>query len=93
MSRRPNIQLQVLPFKTSTYHGASVSYKFMILRIPSPGVSGPLEVVCIDQLVDFRYLEDKPDLVAHDKLWHRLSAAALSPKDTRAFMRDVARDY
>jgi hypothetical protein len=93
LSRRPNIQLQVLPFKTSSYHGASVSYRFMILRIPSPGVAGPLEVVHIDQLVDVRYLEDKPDLVAHDKLWHRLSAAALSPEDTRAFMRDVARDY
>jgi hypothetical protein len=25
LSRRPNIQLQVLPFRTSTYHGASVS--------------------------------------------------------------------
>jgi transcriptional regulator with XRE-family HTH domain len=93
MSRRSDIQLQVLPFKTSTYHGASVSYRFTILRIPAPGVAGPLELVYIDQLVDFRYLEDKPDLTAHDRLWHRLSAAALSPEDTRAFMRDVARDY
>jgi Domain of unknown function (DUF5753) len=66
---------------------------FTILRIPSPGVAGPLEVVYIDQLVDIRYLEDRPDLVAHDKHWHRLSAAALSPEDTPAFMRDVTRDY
>jgi transcriptional regulator with XRE-family HTH domain len=93
VSRRPNIQLQVLPFKTHTYHGASVSYRFTILRVPSPGVAGPLEVVYIDQLVDDRYLEDKPDIVEHDRLWHRLSAAALSPEDTRAFLRDVARDY
>jgi hypothetical protein len=57
------------------------------------GVAGPLELVYIDQLVDFRYLEDKTDLVAHDRLWHRLSAAALSPEDTRAFMRELARDY
>lgn len=93
LSRQPNIQLQVLPFNTRSYHGASVSYRFTILRIPSPGVSGPLELVYIDQLVDTRYLEDKPDLAAHDKVWHRLSAAALSPEDTRKFMRDVARDY
>jgi hypothetical protein len=93
LSRRPNIQLQVLPFKTDTYHGAAVSYRFTILRVPTPGVDGPLELIYIDQLVDFRYLEDKPDLVAHDRLWHRLSAAALSPEDTRAFMREVARDF
>jgi transcriptional regulator with XRE-family HTH domain len=93
VSRRPNIQVQLLPFKTKTYHGAFVSYRFMILRVPSPGVAGPLEVVYIDQLVDHRYLEDKPDIAVHDRLWHRLSAAALSPEDTRAFLRDVARDY
>jgi transcriptional regulator with XRE-family HTH domain len=93
LSRRPNIQLQVLPFTTHTYHGALVSYRFTILRIPSPGVAGPLEVVYIDQVIDFRYLEDKPDVMAHDTLWYRLTAAALSPEDTRAFMRDVARDY
>jgi hypothetical protein len=91
-SRRPNIQLQVLPFKTHTYHGAAVSYRFTILRVPAPGVNGPLELVYIDQLVDFRYLEDKPDLAAHDRLWHRLPAAALSPEDTRSFMRAVAGD-
>jgi transcriptional regulator with XRE-family HTH domain len=93
VSRRPNIQLQVLPFKTHTYHGALVSYRFTLLRVPSPGVAGPLELVYIDQLIDFRYLEDKADVTAHDTLWHRLSAAALSPEDTRAFMREVARDY
>jgi transcriptional regulator with XRE-family HTH domain len=93
VSQRPNVQIQVLPFKTRTYHGASVSHKFMIVRVPSPGVAGPLEVVYIDQLVDLRYLEDKADLVAHDRLWHRLSAAALSPEDSRGFMREVARDY
>ncbi|HEV8555962.1 MAG TPA: helix-turn-helix transcriptional regulator [Actinophytocola sp.] len=93
LSRRPNTQIQVLPFRTRTYHGAFVSFRFTILRIPTPGAAGPLEVVYLDQLVDFRYLEDKTDITAHDRLWHRLSAAALSPEDTRAFMGEVARDY
>jgi transcriptional regulator with XRE-family HTH domain len=93
LSRRPNVQIQVLPFKTNSYHGALVSYQFTILRVPSPGAAGSLELVYIGQLVDTRYLEDKPDLTAHDRLWHRLSAAALSPEDTRKFMREVARDY
>jgi transcriptional regulator with XRE-family HTH domain len=93
LSRQSNIQVQVLPFTTRTYHGAFVSFRFTILRVPTPGAAGSLEVVYVDQLVDFRYLEDKADITAHDRLWHRLSAAALSPEDTRAFMGEVARDY
>ncbi len=92
MSKWSNVQLQVLPFRTPTDKGDCVGYRFTLLRVPSPGISGPLELVYIDQVIDTRYLEDKPAVAAHDTLWHQLSAAALSPEDSRAFIRDVASD-
>jgi transcriptional regulator with XRE-family HTH domain len=92
MSRWPNVQLQVLPFRASSDRGAWISYRFTLLRVPSPGISGPMELVYIDQVIDTRYLEDKTAVAAHDTLWHQLSAAALSPEDTRTFICDVARD-
>jgi transcriptional regulator with XRE-family HTH domain len=88
MSRWPNVQLQVLPFRTRSYQGGWVSYRFTLLCVP--GIADPLELVYIDQVIDTRYLEDKPALAAHDRLWNQLSAAALSPVDTRAFIQDVA---
>jgi hypothetical protein len=92
MSRWPNVQLQILPFRAHSDRGGQVSYRFTLLRVPSPGITGPLELVYIDQVIDTRYLEDKPALTAHDTLWQQLSAAALSPADSRAFIGDVARE-
>lgn len=92
VSRWPNVRLQVLPFRTRSDGGAWVSYRFTLLRVPSPDITGPLELVYIDQVIDTRYLEDRTAVAAHDTLWQQLSAAALSPVDTRTFIREVARD-
>jgi transcriptional regulator with XRE-family HTH domain len=93
MSRWPNVQLQVLPFRTNSDWGSWVGYRYTLLRVPSPGIAGPLELVYIDQVIDTRYLEDKPAVAAHDTLWHQLSGAALGLEDSRAFILDMAREF
>lgn len=93
-SKAPNVQVQVLPFKTGHYRGASVTFpRFTMFRIDSPGVAGPLEIAYNECPDARRYVDDKEGFAVHDRLWSRLTAAALSPEATRLFMRDVLRDY
>jgi transcriptional regulator with XRE-family HTH domain len=92
LSRLPNVQIQVLPFDSPADTGGFICYRFSMLRIPSPGIAGPMELVYINQLVDDRYLEDTVAISMHDRLWHKLSAAALGPEDSRELMRGVASD-
>ncbi len=90
LSKRPNVMLQVVPFKARPVGQTSIGTRFTLLRIPSPGIAGPLEIAYTEGVGDLRYLDDKAALIAHDNAWTRLSAGALNPADTRKFMREAA---
>lgn len=92
MSKLPNVRLQLLPFKTRV-QSASIGNRFVLLRIPSPGVAGPLEFAYTENEGELRYLDDKTAVAAHDKAWSRLTAAALSFDATRKFLHQVANEY
>jgi transcriptional regulator with XRE-family HTH domain len=92
LSKRPNVIFQVLPFKTRPAGQASISTRFWLVRLPSPGIAGPVEIAYTDADGDIRYLDDKKALQAHEKTWARLTAGALGPADSRKFVRDVARE-
>jgi transcriptional regulator with XRE-family HTH domain len=92
LSKLPNVDLQVLPFKTRV-QSASIRDGFVLLRIPSPGVAGPLEFAYTENEAELRYLDDKNVVTTLDGVWARLTGAALGFEDTRRFMREVARDY
>jgi Domain of unknown function (DUF5753) len=93
LSNRPNVMIQVMPFNAPPGRRSPIGDRFTLLRVPSPGVAGPLELVYIDGIGEVRYLDDKNALNAHDVAWSRLSAAALSFDDSRKFMRQVSRDF
>jgi hypothetical protein len=63
------------------------------VRVPSPGVAGPLELAYVETVGEIRYLDDKDALSAHEMAWTRLTTAALSFDDSRKFMRQVIRDF
>ena len=90
LSKRPNILIQVMPF-TITTRGAGMEDRFVLVRVPSPGAAGPLELAFVENQGDIRYLDDKPAFAAREKVWSRLSAAALGEDDSRSFMEHVAR--
>lgn len=92
MSKLPNVRLQLLPFKTRV-QSASIGNRFVLLRIPSPGVAGPLEFAYTENEGELRYLDDKTAVAAHDRAWSRLTGAALSFEATRKFLRQVANEY
>lgn len=91
-SKRPNILLQVLPF-TVTTRGAGAEDRFTLIRVPSPGAAGDLDIAIVESQGDIRYIDDKPAVAAREAVWSRLSAAALSAPDTRAFIEHVIRSF
>lgn len=87
-----NVHLQVLPFRAQTHPGQAGS-PFTTFRIPSPGKSGPLEFVYLEDVHDGRYLDDHDSVAAYSSLWARLTSAALDPVESRNFVLRVAAEY
>lgn len=87
LSKRPNVLLQVIPFKVTTVQ--VTSRPFMLIRVPSPGVAGPLELGYIQGEKEIRYIDDKKALAAYEHTWARLTSTALSANETRQFLRYI----
>jgi hypothetical protein len=95
-SERSNVTIQVLPFELpdSSQQQTWMTYRLTLLRIPAPGLAGPLEVAYSEVgEVDHRFDDDKISLTACDRLWTRLSDCALDTWESRAFLRSVADHY
>ncbi|MEU6191974.1 helix-turn-helix transcriptional regulator [Nocardia sp. NPDC047038] len=90
LSRRPNIILQVMPF-THQAPGAGMEDRYTLIRVPSPGAAGDLEMAVIEAQGEIRYIDDKPAIAIREKIFARLSVTALSEADSRQFMEHIAR--
>lgn len=66
-----------------------MGYRFTLLRVPSPGAAGPLEIASTESPGEIRYMDDRKALDAHESAWARLSSAALSFADSRAFIQRI----
>ena len=93
LSNRPNIMIQVMPFDAHPGRRSPIGDRFTLVRVPSPGVAGPLELAYVEAVGETRYLDDKDALTAHELAWTRLTTAALSFDDSRKFLRQVVRDF
>ncbi|RZS32766.1 helix-turn-helix protein [Herbihabitans rhizosphaerae] len=91
LARRPNAQIQVLPFNSS---GRASTFGFTMLRIPAPTASAPpLDMVYVENLHDADYLDDLDAVADYAALWRNLTASARSPESSRRFILEVARGY
>ncbi|QUH01529.1 hypothetical protein HUO13_12550 [Saccharopolyspora erythraea] len=93
VSNRPNVMIQVMPFRTPPGRRSPIGNHFVLLRVPSPGAAGPLELAYVEGEGEIRYLDDKKALAAHDTAWARLTSAALSFDESRKFIAKVAREF
>lgn len=91
LSKRTNVLLQLIPFRSQS--APSIENRFAMVRVPSPGYAGPLELAYVEGVGEIRYLDESEALAAHDAAWARLSSAALNPADTRQFMKHVAATF
>ena len=91
VSQRPNVMIQIMPFDAPPGRRTPVSSRFILIRVPSPGAAGPLEVATSENPGEFRYMDDAKALAAHDDAWSRLTVAALGFSETRDFIRRMER--
>jgi plasmid maintenance system antidote protein VapI len=99
LSQRPNVRLQVLPFRPpprrskEKQNKKGISAPFTLLRVPTTGAAGSLQMAYVEGESEIRYLDDRKALRTHEEAWGRLTNAALKFEETRDFLRDVARDF
>ncbi|GAB3885297.1 Scr1 family TA system antitoxin-like transcriptional regulator [Kibdelosporangium lantanae] len=93
LSERPNLMVQVLPFRSASRRRTLTWDRFTLLRVQSPGAAGQLELGYVEGVTGIRYVDDKDALSAYDLAWSRLSAAALSFEESREFVREVAHEF
>ncbi|WP_134664041.1 Scr1 family TA system antitoxin-like transcriptional regulator [Amycolatopsis sp. CFH S0078] len=92
LSDRENVLIQVLPFDMPPKRRTAVQGRFTLLRVPSPGAAGPLELAYTEGEGEIRYLDDKKALAAYESAWVRLADAALRFDESRTFLKKVARE-
>ncbi|WP_343049859.1 DUF5753 domain-containing protein [Saccharopolyspora hordei] len=93
LSNRPNMMLQIMPFKAAPGRRSPIGTRFGLLRVPSPGAAGPIEVAYTEGVGDPRYLDDQRALDAHESAWARLTNAALRFDESRAFLKALSSEY
>jgi hypothetical protein len=92
MSKNPRVTLQILPFDVQAAR-AEITQTFVMLRVPSPGIASPLDVVYSEGLGKGTYDDTKTSLVWADATWSRLSMAAMNPDDSRLYIKHIADRY
>ena len=88
MADRSNVTVQVLPYRAGM--PTWVNGPFNILEFPVPA---DLSVVCIENLSGTLYLEEDQDIERYTLAFRHLSAAALSPKDSRELIEKAAKTH
>ena len=88
----PNVHLQVLPFKASTFP-SGCPMPFTMFRIPSPGKSAPLEYVYIEEYDDGQFRDDHESINTYRDLWQRLVGASLDPMRSRDELLGLSESY
>jgi len=92
LSRRPNVMLQIMPFKApkpGMGESRATCFPFLLARVPSRGLAGPLEIACYRSPGRLNYIDDKDALGEYQRTWARLTAGALGPDQTRKYLKTI----
>jgi transcriptional regulator with XRE-family HTH domain len=85
---RANVIVQVLSFDAGEH--PSMVAPFTMMTFPDPDDLG---LVNVENATGTLFLEDAAELRAYDEIWSALQASALSPDDTRTFLRSTSFGY
>ncbi|MFI1995317.1 helix-turn-helix domain-containing protein [Actinoplanes sp. NPDC020271] len=88
VSQRPNVSLQVLPFRADSY--TTSSFPFIVLRF---GPDSSTDVIYTEDYRDATYLDKYDDVKAYNRLWDDLRAAALGPVESARLLTLVASEF
>lgn len=87
VAERPGVTMQVLPFDAGT---CPTTGPFTMLGFPDP--EDP-DIVYRDGITDAMYLEGEPHVREYTRAFDELRAAALSPRRTTEFVKNVVKEY
>ncbi|HEX6523288.1 MAG TPA: helix-turn-helix transcriptional regulator [Streptosporangiaceae bacterium] len=79
---RPNVEIQLLPFTAGVYPVPGEVFSYLSY----PGTD-ERDIVYLESAVDDRMLEEYDELERYRLKFDKLRAAALTPKDTRAYLK------
>ncbi|OUC93705.1 helix-turn-helix domain-containing protein [Streptosporangium minutum] len=85
-NRRPNVMIQILPYRAGAHPAMTGS--FTIVGFPAPS---DLDVIYLENMSSGLYLEDAADVRRYVTVFDYLRAAALSPADTTAMLMDASK--
>ncbi|MEU3754518.1 helix-turn-helix transcriptional regulator [Streptomyces olivoreticuli] len=83
VSKQPNVELRVLPFKAGAHSGIDGSYTVFHFRVGEP-------VVAVESLTDSLYLEEDLHVARYSAAFDRLRAQALEPNTSRDLITRIA---
>ncbi|MEV4249592.1 helix-turn-helix transcriptional regulator [Streptosporangium canum] len=86
-NRRPNVMIQILPYRAGAHPAMTGS--FTIVGFPAPS---DLDVIYLENMSSGLYLEDAADVRRYVTVFDYLRAAALSPADTTAMLMDASKN-
>ncbi|WP_406317912.1 helix-turn-helix domain-containing protein [Streptosporangium sp. NBC_01639] len=81
ISRRPNIMVQILPYRAGAHPAMTGS--FTLVGFPAPS---DMDVIYLENMSSGLYLEDATNIRRYISVFDYLRAAALSPADTTAML-------
>ncbi|MEV0622003.1 helix-turn-helix transcriptional regulator [Nonomuraea sp. NPDC050404] len=83
----PNVKLQVIPFALCIHDG--MYGPFHLFRFPFPELP---DIVYLENALGAVYLDQYPDVTAFQEALDRMSAQALPPQRTEAFLGDIRKE-
>jgi transcriptional regulator with XRE-family HTH domain len=87
VSESPNIDVQVLPFRSGAHAAAGGS--FTILRFAEPDLP---DIVYLEQLTSAVYLDKRSDVEDYVMIMERISVQADTPAESRAWLRRLLKE-
>lgn len=85
VSKQPNIELQVLPFKVGAHTGMDGAYTVFHFEVGEP-------VVAVEPLTDSLYLEEDIHVARYAAAFDQLRAQALDTDASRDFIASIAKE-
>ncbi|MEU5421390.1 helix-turn-helix domain-containing protein [Streptomyces sp. NPDC020799] len=85
VSKQPNVELRVLPFKAGAHPGTEGAYTVFHFKVGEP-------VVAVESLTDSSYLEEDRHVARYSVAFDRLRAQALEPAASRDLIARIAKE-
>ncbi|MFG1704465.1 helix-turn-helix domain-containing protein [Nonomuraea sp. M3C6] len=84
-NRRPNVMIQVLPFRAGEH--AALTGSFSIVGFPAPS---DMDIVYLENMTSAVYLEEPSEVRRYESVFDYLKASALSPNDSASMLIEVS---